>query len=277
LTKVNLLIVAIKVSKKTITFRLDENNIINDLNTSKPEKENKQRSLLEKSFLKDIEVQGRDEILLSTFDIDNFFSKSNLNQEFLEDYNIHDEKILNNFLILEIFDQINKMRTDLLSYSKMIVKYSDKFKNDKNYNYLISNEKKIYFKFNKEDFLKYAKELENLDEDLKDKNTFLEKFRYVKEIGFPLPKSKSYIGNIFKQNNLEKIFSYLKNKFRNTYNIKKLLCFEYFGEPEVPLLIQLISCFKKENKIFLNEDLKFININYMRFNGWIILFIVLSE
>jgi hypothetical protein len=69
----------------------------------------------------------------------------------------------------------------------------------------------------------------------------------------------------------------LKEKYRETYKIKKLLCFKSTKDPELAILIQLISDLEKAKKTFLSEDIKFININFRIIDRMILVFIVLAE
>lgn len=89
-------------------------------------------------------------------------STLNLNQQILEEYNINimnenigdDNKYSYNYFFSKILDVINKLRIDPLAYSKLLSNYSNVLIEVKyNKSYLLSNEEKIYFEFNKNDFI----------------------------------------------------------------------------------------------------------------------------
>jgi len=216
-------------------------------------------NLMNISSLKNID--GKSQISNSEINDQNIFSKSILNEDVPEEFNIN-ENHLSNLFFFKIYDEINNARVNLLSYSKLIKKYAKKINMKKNKkNYLLSNGKKIYFEYDKRDFLECAEKLEKLNEELSNRNSLLKKLEYIEEIRFPLPKID--IEQVYQDDYIEKHFYELKNKFKGKYELKKLLFFKCTKDPEVSLLIQIIYDLKKRIKRnLLTEENKYININF---------------
>lgn len=204
------------------------------------------------------------------------FSTSMFNKDFPEDVNMNENNFSYNYFFSKIFEEINNARKDLLLLSKLVKKYANEIKSDENKkNYLLSNDKKIYFDFDKNDFLQVVKKLENLNNKMKQEKSVLQEFKYVEEICFPIPK-KSF-EEIFENNYVKKQMEILKNKFTGKYDISKLVFFKCTKDPEISLVVKIVDEMKKNKaKFLLNEELKFININFIGLNdGMIGVFLVL--
>jgi hypothetical protein len=159
--------------KKVITFRLDEDKTSKNSELPISIGGDIKINLLDKSSLRDVEIQmGQSQNIFSN----NSFHISDLNHDYPEDINISENKNSYDYFFLKIFDEINKLRTDPLNYSKLFIKYSNEIQKDLlNRNYFLYNGEKLYIKFNKEDFLLISKDLEKFDEKLKNKKTSLKK------------------------------------------------------------------------------------------------------
>jgi hypothetical protein len=268
-------------------YEIDKNNLLKNEDSNeqaqnpkfeenKGETEEIEHKISRFSSLNDVNSSksNQDKIKNSLQEANNF-SNSLLNQDIIEEFNINENKYLYDFFFVKIFDEINRARTNLLSYSKLLVKYSNEIKTDENnINYLLSNDKKIHFVYDKEDFLICAKELEKLDDELKKKNTSLKKFVYIEEMKFPLPKKLSYdISKDF----IKKNFETFKNKFKHKYDIKKLSNFSSTKDPEVAILIEIIYDIKRRNKYLLSENIRYVNMDFRSFKGLIMIFITFAK
>ena len=206
------------------------------------------------------------------------FTKSLFNTHCPEEFNINENQKLYDYFFSKIFEEINKARCNFLEFSKLLEKNADKINinKDKN-NYLLSDGKKLYFDFEKKDFLECANVLKKLHKEYNKNNSFPSKLEFVEEIGIPLPRND--IEKVFEDDYIEKNFIELKNKFKGKYDIKKLLYFKCTKDPEIALIIQIIKDLKrKKGKILLNDEIKFININFKGFNDNMIgVFIILAK
>lgn len=237
------------------------------------------KNLLEVSSLRNIENESHRENNNDSLISQNnkIFSPSIFNDS-LEDLNINEDQEIYEYFFSKIYEEINKARCNILSYSKLIEKYSYEIRSEeKNKNYLLSNGKKIYFYCGKEEFLESARELEKLNEEFTKENSFLKKLEYVKEINFPLPND--HIENVFVSGYIEKNFEDLKIKFKGKYEIKKLLFFKCTKDPVISIVIQAVLDLQRKNsKVLLSDDIKYININFKLLNnGMIGVFIIFAK
>jgi hypothetical protein len=242
------------------------------------------KNLLNKSSLKEIRSVNSNQGYHSDNNNNNnsksngkIFTDSILNEDCPEEFNINENKY--NYFFLKIYEEINKSRCDFLYYSKLIMKYSNEIKVGKNNrNYFVSNDKKIFFEYEKKDFLECAKYFENLDQVFNKKKNTLKKLDYIEEIQFPLPKTE--FESIFERNYIAENFLILRKKFKEKYLISKILFFKCTTkEPEISIIIELINEIKgKSKKILLNDELKYLNINFKVLNdGMIGVFLVFAK
>ena len=265
-----------------ITFRLDSdnnNNIIKILENSKSVEKNNKSNLLNNSSLRNVEVHRRKSKFSNFSKEPYFFSSSNLNENIPEDFNINmnENKKLYDYFFSKIIDEINNKRSDLLGFSKLLIKLSDDIKKDEDgFSYLICNGEKYYFEYNRKDILEHSEKIKNLDLELKKKNISLKKFEYLEELTIPL--SDINLKKIFEKNSLEILYKELKEKFKDIYNIEKLLFFKSTRDPEIVIVKKFIEDLKrKDRRIFLSDTIEFINFNFKAVDGMIFVFIVFAK
>ena len=172
----------------------------------------------------------------------------------------------------------NKARKDLLGLSKLIVKYAEEIKVDENKkNYLLSNEKKIYHEYSKNDFFITAKDIENLYYNKKMENNFMSELKFVEEINFPIPHTN--FEECYDKDFVNLKMEEIKERCKTKYDIRKFLSFKCSKDPGVGIIVEIVNDMRRKNgKILLDEKLKFVNVNFKGFRGGlIIVFLVFAR
>lgn len=240
--------------------------------------ENTENNLLENSSLKNIEESpSKSKRNDMTFKEKKFNKSMFSNSNPPVDYNLYKQEA-KNYFSKKIFEEINNARNDFLGYSKLMEKYAEEIQTENKKNYLLGDDGiKIFFEFDKKDFLETAKDLKDLYEKrFKEKENILKKLEYSEEICFSFPKNN--LDKIFDGNFITSKMEELKMKFKGKYNISKFTYFKVTKNPKISMVVEMLYDLRRKKKILLSDEVDLINIKLKELkDGMIGVFIVLAR